>query len=85
MKTFFDYVQKFQFKNLLSLPLIAGLIWLMYTTPALHDSCIVLLTLVVKYYFDSSNQSAKKDETISNALTMAQQTPAVPVTNEQAK
>lgn len=48
-------------------------------TPALHDSCIVLLTLVVKYYYDTSMASSKKDETISSALDKAQQTPAIPV------
>lgn len=60
------------------MPLIGGLLYVMVTVPAMHDSCIVLITLVVKYYFDTSNQSAKKDETISNALTAAQNTPATP-------
>lgn len=77
MKYFFDYIKSFAFKNLLAIPLIAGLLWLMANVPSLHDSCVVLLTLVVKYYFDTSNASSKKDETISNALTMAQQLPAI--------
>lgn len=67
------------FKNILAIPLIGGLLYVMVTVPALHDSCVVLLTLVVKYFYDTSSQSAVKDATISNALTAAQQTPAVPV------
>lgn len=81
MKQFFDYIYSFQFKNFLAIPLITGLLYLMATVPALHDSCVVLLTLVVKYFYDTSNQSAKKDETIAGALTAAQNTPAVPVAN----
>lgn len=77
---FLNFIQGFQFKNVLAPPLIAGLIYVMVTVPSLHDSCVVLLTLIVKYFYDTSNQSAKKDETISNALTAAQQTPAVPQT-----
>lgn len=79
MKNFFDYIKCFAFKNLLAMPLIGGLLYVIITVPAMHDSCIVLLTLVVKYYFDSSTGSAAKDATISQALTMAQQTPAIPV------
>ncbi|MDB5144240.1 MAG: hypothetical protein JWQ66_2953 [Mucilaginibacter sp.] len=78
MASFFDYIKCFPFKNVLAMPLIGGLLYVMVTVPAMHDSCIVLITLVVKYYFDTSNQSAKKDETISNALTAAQNTPATP-------
>ncbi len=79
MKEFFDYVKCFPFKNFLALPLITGLLYVMITVPALHDSCIVLLTLVVKYFYDNSNSSSKKDETISAALDKAQNTPGVPV------
>lgn len=75
MKYLFDI----PFKNILAIPLIGGLLYVMVTVPALHDSCVVLLTLVVKYFYDTSSQSAVKDATISNALTAAQQTPAVPV------
>lgn len=78
MSALFDYIKQFPFKNLLALPLITGLLWLMANVPQLHDSCVVLLTLVVKYYFDSSNSSAAKDATISKALTAAQNTPATP-------
>ncbi len=77
MKALFDYIQKFPFKNFLALPLIYGLFWVMANYPALHDSCIVLLTLVVKYYYDTSTASSKKDETISRALDQAQQLPAI--------
>lgn len=77
MKPLFDYIQKFTFKNFLAIPLIVGLLWLMANVPSLHDSCVVLLTLVVKYYYDSSNSSTVKDATISQALNMAQQLPAV--------
>ena len=72
------------FKNILAIPLIGGLMYTMITVPQLHDSCVVLLTLVVKYFYDTSNQSAIKDATISNALTAAQNTPAVPVVNDTA-
>jgi hypothetical protein len=75
MKYLFDI----PFKNILAIPLIGGLLYVMVTVPALHDSCVVLLTLVVKYFYDTSSQSAVKDQTISAALTAAQNTPAVPV------
>lgn len=68
------------FKNVLAIPLIGALIYTMIMVPNLHDSCVVLLTLVVKYFYDTSSQSAVKDATISNALTAAQNTPAIPVT-----
>ncbi|MDB5288593.1 MAG: hypothetical protein JWR05_3542 [Mucilaginibacter sp.] len=79
MKPLFDYLKYFQFKNLLAVFLIYYLVELLKNTPALHDSCIVLLTLVVKYYYDASTGSTKKDETISKALDNAQQTPGIPV------
>jgi hypothetical protein len=75
----FTFAQQFAFKNILAMPLIGGLIYVMVTVPQLHDSCVVLLTLVVKYYYDNSAQSAKKDETIATALTVAQNTPGVPI------
>lgn len=78
MKNLFDYIEKFPFKNLLAIPLISGLLWLMANVPSLHDSCVVLLTLIVKYYYDTNAQSAVKDATISNALTVAQNTPGTP-------
>lgn len=78
MRSVLDYIRCFAFKNLLAMPLIAGLLYLMAIYPNLHDSCLVLLTLVVKYYYDTSTSSNKKDEVISNALTAAQQTPAIP-------
>ncbi|MDB5032247.1 hypothetical protein [Mucilaginibacter sp.] len=79
MKQFFDYLKGFPFKNLLAVFLLWELINLLKTTPQLHDSCIVLLTLVVKYFYDTSNSSSKKDETISAALDKAQMTPAAPI------
>lgn len=81
MKNFFDFLKCLPFKNVLALPLIGGLMYVMISVPSLHDSCIVLLTLVVKYFYDSSTGSAAKDATISKALDQAQNTPAIPVTN----
>lgn len=77
------YLLDIPFKNILALPLIGGLLYVMVTVPALHDSCVVLLTLVVKYFYDTSSQSAVKDATISNALIAAQNTPAIPVDKTQ--
>lgn len=79
MKSFFDYLKSFPFKNLLAVFLIYELISLLQSTPNLHDSCIVLLTLVVKYFYDTSTASSAKDTTIAKALDNAQNTPAVPV------
>lgn len=73
-----DFIKHFAFKNLLATPLIIGLLWLMANVPAIHDSCVVLLTLVVKYYYDSSNSNAAKDATISKALDAAQKLPGDP-------
>lgn len=81
MKSLFDYIKSFPFKNVLAMPLIWYLLHIMEMEPSLHDSCIVLLTLVVKYFYDSSNSSAAKDATISKALTVAQNTPGTPTVN----
>lgn len=70
-----EQIHKFPFKNFLAIPLIYGLLWLMANVPSLHDSCVVLLTLVVKYYYDSNTSSAAKDATISKALDTAQMLP----------
>ena len=78
MKTLFDFLQKFPFKNFLAIPLIYGLFYLMANIPSLHDSCVVLLTLAVKYYYDSSTSSTTKDSTIAKALDTAQQLPGNP-------
>lgn len=79
MKTILDYIYKFAFKNAFAVFLVYYLFKILLTVASLHDSCVVLLTLIVKFFFDTSNASAKKDETISNALTAAQQTPATPI------
>lgn len=73
-----DFVKHFAFKNVLAVPLIAGLLWLMANVSTLHDSCVVLLTLIVKYYYDSSTASLAKDQTISKALDTAQKLPGDP-------
>lgn len=83
MTAIIEYIKGFPFKNLLALPLIWYLFQIMGAQPSLHDSCVILLTLVVKYYYDTNAQSAKKDETISKALTAAQNTPSTPVSMEQ--
>lgn len=85
MKSLFDYLKCFPFKNVLAVFLIYELIALLTGTPALHDSCIVLLTLVVKYYFDTSTASSAKDTTIAKALDNAQNTPAIPIDPLTAK
>ncbi len=77
MKLVLDYIRVFPFKNFLAIPLIAGLLYLMVHVPSLHDSTVVLLTLIVKYYYDSTTNSSAKDATISRALDQAQQLPAV--------
>lgn len=79
MKSITDYVKSFPFKNVFAVFLVYELLELLKGTPSLHDSCIVLLTLVVKYFYDTSSASSKKDETISSALDKAQMTPSVPV------
>lgn len=75
MKAFFDYIRLFAFKNFNAVVLELSLLYVLVTVPAMHDAVLVLLTLIVKYFYDSSNSSAKKDETISKALTAAQQLP----------
>lgn len=39
---------------------------------SLRDILIVLLTLIIKHYFDSNTGAVKRDEVISQALTQAQ-------------
>lgn len=73
-----DFIKHFAFKNFLAVPLIIGLLWLMADVPSLHDSCVVLLTLVVKYYYDNSTSQSAKDATISKALDTAQKLPGDP-------
>lgn len=79
MKQVFDYLKCFPFKNAFAVFLIWKLFDILQFVPALHDSCIVLLTLIVKYFYDTSMASGKKDETISKALDNAQMTPATPL------
>lgn len=82
MKAIFEYIKCFQFKNILAIFLLYQLFNLLASVPSLHDSCIVLLTLIVKYFYDTGVASSKKDETISKALDNAQMTPAAPLENK---
>lgn len=77
MTAIFDYIKCFAFKNFFAFCLTGGLLYLLKTESGLRDIIIVLLTLVIKYYFDTSNSANKKDETISKALDQAQQLPPV--------
>lgn len=79
MNDLYNFLKSIPFKNVLAIPLLSGLIYLMVYVPTLHDSIIVLLTLIVKYYYDTSTGATQKDATIAAALGNAQQTPAVPV------
>lgn len=77
MTSIFEYIKCFAFKNFFAFCLTGALLYLLKTEPQLRDIIIVILTLVVKYYFDTSNSANKKDDTISKALDQAQQLPAV--------
>ena len=77
MKAFFDYIKGFAFKNVFALFLAWQLLRLLEIKPDLRDIIVILLTLIVKHFYDSNTTSAKKDETISKALDQAQQLPAV--------
>ncbi len=74
MKHFFVYIEKFKFKDFLSLLLLYKLLDMLASEPSLRDMLIVILTLIVKHYYDNNSAAAKKDETISKALTHAQGT-----------
>lgn len=77
MKQFFDYIKAFAFKNLFAIFITWQLLDLLRNSPELRDLIIVLLTLIVKHFYDSNTGSAAKDATISKALDQAQQLPAV--------
>jgi len=77
MKHFFDYIKGFAFKNLFAIFLAWQLLRLLEIKPDLRDIIVILLTLIVKHFYDSNTTSVKKDETISKALDQAQQLPAV--------
>jgi len=81
MKAFFDYIKAFAFKNFFAFCLTGGLLYILLVSPQLRDLTIVLLTLVVKHYFDSNTGSMAKDITISKALDQAQQLPAAGASN----
>ena len=77
MKSIFDYIKSFAFKNLFAIFLTWQLLDILRRSPELRDLIIVLLTLVVKHFFDSNTGSVAKDITISKALDNAHQLPAV--------
>lgn len=66
MKTIFDYIHKFKFKNFLALVTLPALLYMLYTETTLRDLLIVLVTLLFRYYWDSSTGTEKKDDTINN-------------------
>lgn len=65
MKTLFDYIKNFAFKNFFALLLVPYMLWMVKEDPTLKDLLIVLITLIIKHFFDSNTGSQKKDETIS--------------------
>lgn len=81
MKPFFDYIEKFHFKNLFALLLCYKMLDLLDAKSSLRDILIVLLTLIIKHYFDSNTGAVKRDETISKALDSAQAKTASTVEN----
>lgn len=76
MKSILDYLKNYPFKNFFALLLSWYLLKIMNEQPAMKDLLIVLLTLIVKHFFDSTTGSVAKDVTISKALDQAQQLPA---------
>jgi len=77
MKSIFDYIQKFQFKNFLAMVAMFLLFHTLWEYQIYKDVILVLLTLLFKHYWDSNTGAASKDATISKALDQAQQLPAV--------
>lgn len=67
------------FKNFLAVFVLAIMFYLLQTRPELRDSMFVLITLVIKHYFDSNTESHKKDTTISD---MAKSIPDAPKPNQ---
>lgn len=74
MKLFFDYIKEFEFKNLFAILLTGGLIYLLATRNEIRSDCLILLTLIVKHFYDSNTSAVKRDATISKALESAQNT-----------
>lgn len=72
MKPFFEYIEKFSFKNIFALLLCYKMLDLLDEKSSLRDILIVLLTLIIKHYYDSNTGAVKRDETISKALDAAQ-------------
>lgn len=77
MREFFKYIKEFPFKNLFALLLVYKLLAILESNPTLRDILIVLLTLIVKHYFDSNTGAEKRDATISKALGMTSSNPVV--------
>ena len=68
MKEFFKYIKEYPFKNLFALYLVYKLLSILEQNTSLRDILIVLLTLIIKHYFDSNTGAEKRDATISRAL-----------------
>ena len=83
MKSLFDYIEKFQFKNLFALLLCYKMLSLLDEKSSLRDILIVLITLIIKQYFDSNTGAVKRDETINQALSQAQGKVAPAVENAE--
>lgn len=79
MKHIFDYIQRFKFKDAFAVFLIWRMLDILSKDPTLRDLLIVLITLIVKHFYDSNVGSSKKDETISTLANNQQtnQTPTV--------
>lgn len=54
------------FKNFLAVLVLLVMFGLLYVRTDLRDSMFVLITLVIKHYFDSTTGSQKKDDTINS-------------------
>lgn len=68
------------FKNFLALFVLGIMFYLLYIRSELRDSMFVLITLVIKHYFDSTSASNRKDDTINS---MASSIPNVDKTQEK--
>lgn len=77
MKPVLDYIKEFEFKNIFAFLLMYKMLDMLSKYPELRDLLIVLITLVVKHYYDSNTQSLAQNKTVSKALETAQAAPIV--------
>lgn len=68
-----ELVQSIQFKHVFAL-IVTALCFAFFFVQGVDNGIMVLATLAVKHYFDSTDGTKRKDDALGDALVQSQQT-----------